>query len=99
MKTRYIILSLTAALFLTSCVAESDHYLDSLKLSSSFVTIPVEGGDKTITIDAQTDWTFDFDIEVDTTYVDPVKGSKKEKITRNQLTQFYDIDSLDNDGK
>lgn len=95
MKTKYIILSLAAALFLTACVKESDHYLDSLRVSSSFVTIPTNGGAKTITIDATEDWTFDFDIEVDTSYVDPVKGKKTEKITRNQLTQFYDIDSLD----
>ena len=95
MKTKYIILSLAAALFLTGCVKESDHYLDSIKVSSSYLTIPVDGGTKKITIDATGDWTFDFDIEVDTSYVDPIKGKKTEKITRNQLTQFYDIDSLD----
>lgn len=95
MKTKYIILSLAAALTLSACVKESDNYLDSIRVSSSFVTIPTDGGSKKITIDATGDWTFDFDIEVDTTYVDPIKGSKTEKITRNQLTQFYDIDSLD----
>ena len=92
MKTKYIILSLAAALFMSACAPEADHYLEGLRLSSSYITLPLEGGSKTITIDADADWTFDFDIEVDTTYTDPVKGSKTEKITRNQLTQFYEKD-------
>lgn len=96
MKTKYIILSLAAALFITACAKdEQDHYLGNVKVSSSYVTLPLEGGTKTITIDATTDWTFDFDIDVDTTYVDPQKGNHTETIVRNQLTQFYEIDSLD----
>ena len=96
MKTKYIILSLAAALFITACAKdEQDHYLGNVKVSSSYVTLPLEGGTKTITIDATTDWTFDFDIDVDTTYVDPQKGNYTETIVRNQLTQFYEIDSLD----
>ena len=99
MKTKYTLIALAAALMAVSCVQESDTVLDGLKVSSSYVTLPLDGGTKTITIDAADDWTFDFDIQVDTTYVDPVKGNKTETISRNQLTQLYDDKGFDDSGK
>ncbi len=45
MKLKYIFASILATLALAvSCEKEADHYLDEIKLSSSYVSIPVTGG-------------------------------------------------------
>ena len=59
MKLKYIIpcfVALVAALF-TSCSDDNDPtYLDEIRVSSSYVSIPAEGGSDTITITAKDNW-------------------------------------------
>ena len=59
MKTKYIIVSLIAALGLlfTGCVEEADHYLDEVKVSSSYVTFPAGGGSVPVELNATGSWT------------------------------------------
>ena len=46
MKAKYIIVSLIAAigLLMTGCVEEADHFLDEVKVSSSYLAFPAAGG-------------------------------------------------------
>ncbi len=53
MKLKYIFASILATLALAvSCEKEADHYLAELKLSTSYVALPVEGGAVTVTYTA-----------------------------------------------
>ncbi len=58
MKTKYIIVSLIAALGLlfTGCVEEADHYLDEVKVSSSYVTFSAGGGSVPVELNATGSW-------------------------------------------
>ena len=58
MKTKYIIVSLIAALGLlfTGCVEEADHYLDEVKVSSSYVTFAAGGGSVPVELNATGSW-------------------------------------------
>ena len=57
MKLRYILVSLVAALtFAVGCEKEADHYLDEVKLSSSFLSVPLSGGSASATIEATSNW-------------------------------------------
>ena len=58
MKLRYLIPSFVAALTMfVSCSDDNDPtYLDEVRLSSSYVAIPQEGGSTTITVTATGDW-------------------------------------------
>lgn len=60
MKLRHIFGMCLAALMATAC---SEHevigLMDEVKLSSSFVAIPVEGGQTTFTVEAKGDWKID----------------------------------------
>jgi hypothetical protein len=57
MKLRYILVSVIAALtFAVGCEKEADHYLDEVKLSSSYVAIPQSGGSTSVKIDATGSW-------------------------------------------
>ena len=52
MKLRYIIASLAAAAALFSgCKEEGDTYYDEIRVSQSYVGIPMEGGEKILTLD------------------------------------------------
>ena len=59
MKTKYIIVSLIAALglLMTGCVEEADHFLDEVKVSSSYVTFPAGGGSVPVELNATGSWT------------------------------------------
>ena len=59
MKTKYIIVSLIAALGLlfTGCVEEADHFLDEVKVSSSYVTFSAGGGSVPVEVNATGSWT------------------------------------------
>ena len=59
MKTKYIIVSLIAALglLMTGCVEEADHFLDEVKVSSSYVTFPAAGGSVPVNLTATGAWT------------------------------------------
>ncbi|MBQ6658450.1 MAG: BACON domain-containing protein, partial [Prevotella sp.] len=61
MKLKYIILSFIAALSIfTSCSDDNDPtYLDEVRLSSSYVALPQNGGSQTIDITAKDSWTID----------------------------------------
>ncbi len=58
MKLRYIFTLLAAALTfsLVGC-QEEEHFLDEVKVSSSYIGIPVEGGNVEITVTATDKWT------------------------------------------
>ena len=57
MKTRYIIFSVLAALsVLVSCQKEPDHYLDEVTVNSSYLTIPLAGGEAKLEITTTDAW-------------------------------------------
>lgn len=57
MKIKNIIAALFAVLALTvACEVEGDHYLNEVKVSSSYVAIDINGGSTTITVDATANW-------------------------------------------
>ena len=60
MKLKYIIATLFAgAALLTACQKEADqHYLDEVKVSTSYVSLPVDGGTANLTITATDSWAF-----------------------------------------
>ena len=59
MKAKYIFASLVAALaVLAGCQKEETaHYLDEVKVSSSYVSVPLAGGANTMTVNATSSWT------------------------------------------
>ena len=59
MKTKYIIVSLIAALglLMTGCVEEADHFLDEVKVSSSYLAFPAAGGTVPTELTATGAWT------------------------------------------
>ena len=59
MKAKYIFASLVAALaVLAGCQKEvTTHYLDEVAVSSSYVSIPLDGGSTPIGVLAQGSWT------------------------------------------
>lgn len=59
MKLKYIFTALAAALTLAvGCEDNIETYLDEVKVSSSYVAIPAEGGSQTITVNAKDEWAF-----------------------------------------
>lgn len=65
MKRKYILTSLVAALSLmVACEKEPDTYLSELKVSTSYVAIPVEGSTVEITLTAEDAWTFEKAVKV-----------------------------------
>ncbi|MBO4664522.1 MAG: DNA-binding protein [Bacteroidaceae bacterium] len=59
MKLRNIIPALVAGLtMLVSCNDDEATYLDSVRVSQSIVSLPVEGGDTAITVNANSAWEF-----------------------------------------
>ena len=59
MKAKYIIVSLIAALglLMTGCVEEADHFLDEVKVSSSYLAFPAGGGSVPTELTATGSWT------------------------------------------
>ena len=58
MKLRYLFSIILSALFFAGCADISTDSWDNIKLSQTYVSIPVEGGSAKITIDATEDWAF-----------------------------------------
>ena len=57
MKTRYIILSVLATLALAvGCQKEADHFLDEIKVNSSYISIPEAGGTVTMEVTTTGSW-------------------------------------------
>ena len=71
MKLKYIYpLLVTVLAFMVSCEKESDvTLLDEIRVSSSYVSIPVDGGSTDITLTTTDDWT----LEKVTTEKNPVE--------------------------
>jgi len=82
MKLKYIFTALVATLTVAvSCEKASKEYLDEIRVSSSYVSIPQNGGSTTITVTAIDNWTFDDSIPYWMT-VTPSSGSAGEtKVT------------------
>lgn len=60
MKLRHILGMCLTALLATACSEnEVIGSMDEIKLSSTFVAIPVEGGDASVTVEAKSDWKID----------------------------------------
>ena len=59
MKIKNILVSLVAILALAAGCnqIEPDHYLNEVKVSSSFVSLSMDGGSSTITVEATDSWT------------------------------------------
>jgi len=75
MKTRYIILSALATLALAAgCQKEEDHYLDEIKVSSSYISIPEAGGSATFDVTSTGSWSMSSDFPEWLT-VSPTSGS------------------------
>ena len=57
MKLKYIFASIVAALTLVGCQKEADHYLDEIKVSSSYVALSTGvGANTSITVSATDSW-------------------------------------------
>gem|GEM_PF-953412 len=84
MKLRYYIiatLAAAAALF-TGCKEEGDTYFSEIRVSQSYVGIPMEGGAMEITVTAQGDWAIDEESIPEWLSVEPKAGGAGEtKVT------------------
>lgn len=59
MKLKYIFTALVAALtFAVGCEDDIETHLDGLRVSSSYIALPAEGGTQTITVRARHAWSF-----------------------------------------
>ena len=57
MKLRYLFSAILAsALLFVGCVEESVDSLDNIKVDKTYITIPAEGGECTLTFEASEDW-------------------------------------------
>ena len=60
MKLRYLFSSILASvLMFAGCVQESIESFDNIKLSQTYLSIPVEGGSVQVTVTATEDWAFE----------------------------------------
>lgn len=67
MKLKYIIPALFAAFAaVTSCDDEKDTYLDEVRVSTSYVSVPADGGTAEMTISATDAWAFANIFKIDT---------------------------------
>lgn len=74
MKIKHLFVSLIAALFcVAGCVPEADHYLSEIQVDCSYVSLPMDGGNNTIVVTANSSWSI---INApDWLTVSPVSGS------------------------
>ena len=80
MKLKYYIiatLAAAAALF-TGCKEEGDTYFNEIRVSQSYVGIPMEGGAMEITVSAQGEWAFDEESIPEWLTVNPKTGGAGE---------------------
>lgn len=87
MKLRYILPTMAVAVAaLTGC--SEDYEVDNLgtvQLSTSYVTIPQNGGNTKITIRANGDWSLDHDVTFETDSLNAEKGKVNYDFTTGQL--------------
>ena len=84
MKLKYIIPSFVALLILIVGCNDVDYNfeLSKVQLSTSYVTIPQDGGSTTITVNANDEWSIDTTGTTKWLNVSPIKGSAgKTKVT------------------
>ena len=77
MKLKYLFTTLLAgAMFMSGCTEVSlENPLEEVQLSSSYVYIPVEGGEAIISLTATTDWSFNEELIPEWLDVTPTNGS------------------------
>ncbi len=78
MRQKYIILSLICSLLLliTACSDfDKPTLMDELRVSSSYIAIPSEGGSTSITLNAKYDWVFEGDYIPDWLTISPLSGT------------------------
>ena len=79
MKFRYLIASLLAfALLAVGCTEEEMSSLKNIKVSNSYIGLPTEGGSESITLTAETDWSFNQDLKPGWLTVSPMNGGAGE---------------------
>lgn len=79
MKLKYLLTSLlAAAAFVTACEDDEIAQLDQIKVSQSYVAIPVEGGTVEVTVEATSTWAIE-DVP-SWLSVDPASGSKGKSV-------------------
>ena len=91
MKLRYIIATLAAAAALfTGCKEEGDTYFDEIRVSQSYVGIPMEGGEKEIDVKATFQWAFDEESIPEWLTVEPKSGAAGEGKIKFTATETLD---------
>ena len=91
MKLRYIIATLAAAAALfTGCKEEGDTYLKEIQVSSSYVGIPMEGGEKDIKVNATEAWEIVAESIPDWLTVSPQSGAAGETSVKFSAPETFD---------
>lgn len=79
MKFRYIIASILACAFMAAgCTEEQISSLSGIKVSNSYIGLPTEGGEATITLTASVEWSFDQSLIPEWLTIDPLSGNAGE---------------------
>ena len=79
MKIRYIIASILACAFMAAgCTEEQVSSLSGIKVSNSYIGLPTEGGNATITLTASVDWSFDQTLIPEWLTIEPLSGNAGE---------------------
>ena len=90
MKLRYIIATLAAvAALFTGCKEEGDTYLNEIKVSSSYVGIPMEGGEKDIKVNATEAWEFVAESIPEWLTVAPLSGAAGESSVKFSADESF----------
>ncbi len=92
MKLKYIIPSILAAICLfTSCSEDNDPtYLDEIRVSSSYVSLDVNGGSNSITVKTTDSWTINADDIPNWLTVSPTSGSAGESTIQFSASSTLD---------
>ena len=92
MKLKYIILSFIAALAgFTSCSDDNDPtYLDEIRVSSSYVSLDVNGGSNSITVTTSDSWTLNTEEIPEWLTVSPTSGSAGESTIQFSASSTLD---------
>ena len=92
MKLKYIILSFIAVLAgFTSCSDDNDPtYLDEIRVSSSYVSLDVNGGSNSITVNTSDSWTLNTEEIPEWLTVSPTSGSAGESTIQFSASSTLD---------
>lgn len=99
MKAKYIILSVFALAAIVACEKEGAHLMSEFQADKTYVSIPKQDGTFTVKVSATEDWTFDYDIEKDTTILDAQKKTVKKTVAVNQLEEYSWVEISPASGK